>query len=567
MASNDSSSLNHVQPVRQNEYKSALPGYVRFDDGSKVKINLNSRSKSEIKQLKRKLASELHQIRSLKKKLESKEKFPSSYNDNHNNRIGNSGGGGGGNRIGTLARVNSEVSYVGPTNSRLLDGDEKKKTQMNSKKKLKQSGGGGKDGGGGKGVVAEFSKDLVKRSGELLGMLMKHQYGWVFNEPVDAKKLKLNDYYKIIKHPMDLGTVKSRLSKNWYKSPKEFAEDVRLTFNNAMKYNEKGQDVHAMADKLLKIFEDNWANLKAKTNCDKRGEMGYDASLPTPALKRAPGPRALSPAHGHHASSPAHGPHASSPAHGPASKRVPGPRASSLASGPASASARAPPSPAFPQKMFSETKNLDRTDSLTEPVHSKMKAAKTAADQGMISVLNKPKKNDTDNKPKKNDTDRGVMTYEEKQKLSIHLQSLPSEKLESVVQIIRKRNPGLFQQEDEIEVDIDSFDNETLWELHSYVTNYQKSMGKNDREAEVALQGREETGHKMLGTNMTSATAEAPKELGSVQMTVSASSPIKDHRQGQSMSRSSSSSSSGSDSRSSSSGSDSDSGSGTDAGQ
>ena len=473
VASNDSSSLNHVQPVPQNENKSALPGYVRFDDGSKVKINLNSRSKSEIKQLKRKLASELHQVRSLKKKLESKEKFTSSYNDNHNNRIGNSGGGGGGNRIGTLARVNSEVSYVGPTNSRLLDGDEKKKTQMNSNKKLKQSGGGGKDGGAGKGVVVEFSKDLVIGCGELLGKLMKHQYGWVFNEPVDAKKLKLHDYYKIIKHPMDLGTVKSRLSKNWYKSPKEFAEDVRLTFNNAMKYNEKGQDVHAMADKLLKIFEENWANFKAKTNFDKRGEMGYEASLPTPALKRAPGPRA------------------SSPAHGPASKRVPGPRASSPTSGPASASARAPSPASFPQTMPLETKTLDRTDSLTELVHSKMKAAKTVANQGRTSVLNKPKKNETV---------RGVMTYEEKQKLSIHLQSLPSEKLESVVQIIRKRNPGLFQQEDEIEVDIDSFDNETLWELHGYVTNYQKSMGKNEREAEVALQGREEAGHKMLGT-------------------------------------------------------------------
>ncbi|XP_011010083.1 PREDICTED: transcription factor GTE4-like isoform X2 [Populus euphratica] len=397
---------------------------------------------------------------------------------------------------------------------------------MNSNKKLKQSGGG-KDGGAGKGVV-EFSKDLVKGCGELLGKLMKHQYGWVFNEPVDAKKLKLHDYYKIIKHPMDLGTVKSRLSKNWYKSPKEFAEDVRLTFNNAMKYNEKGQDVHTMADTLLKIFEEKWANVQAKTNFDKRGEMGYDASLPTPALKRAPGPRA------------------SSPARGPASKRVPGPRASSPTSGPASASARAPSPASFPQTMPLETKTLDRTDSLTELVHSKMKAAKTVANQGRKSVLNKPKKNETV---------RGVMTYEEKQKLSIHLQSLPSEKLESVVQIIRKRNPGLFQQEDEIEVDIDCFDNETLWELHGYVTNYQKSMGKNEREAEVALQGREEAGHKMLGTNMTSATAEAPKELGS------------DHRQGHSMSRSSSSSSSGSDSRSSSSGSDSDSGSGSDAAQ
>ncbi|CAK7350100.1 unnamed protein product [Dovyalis caffra] len=456
---------------------------------------------------------------------------------------GNSGGGGGGNKIGTLARVNSEVSYVGPTNSRPLDGNEKKKTPVNSNKKLKQCGSGGKrDGGGGKGVVVEFSKDLVKRCGELLGNLMKHQYGWVFNEPVDAKKLKLHDYYKIIKHPMDLGTVKNRLSKNWYKSPKEFAEDVRLTFNNAMKYNEKGQDVHAMADTLLKIFEENWAKVKGQTNVDKRGQMGHDVTVPTPALKRAPGPRA------------------SSPACGSASKRAPGPRTSPPACGPAFASGRAPSPAAFQDTVPLETRTLDRTDSLTELVHSKMKAAKTAADQGRTSVSKKPKKNDTD---------KGEMTYEEKQKLSGNLQSLPSEKLESVVQIIRKRNPGLFQQEDEIEVDIDSFDNETLWELHRYVTDYQKSMSKNDREAEVALQGREEAGHYMHRTNLTSATAEAPKELGSAQMTISASSPIKEHRQGRSMSRSSSSSSSGSGSRSSSSGSDSDSssGSGSDAGQ
>jgi hypothetical protein len=133
-----------------------------------------------------------------------------------------------------------------------------------------------------------------------------------------------------------------------------------------------------------------------------------------------------------------------------------------------------------------ETRTLGGTDSLTELGHPNMKAA----DQGRASVSKKPKK----------DTDKSKMTYEEKQKLSISLQSLPSEKLESVVQIIRKRNPGLFQQEDEIEVDIDSFDNETLWELHSYVTNYRKSISKNDREAKVALQDREEAGHNMLGT-------------------------------------------------------------------
>ncbi|KAJ6292892.1 hypothetical protein OIU78_024965 [Salix suchowensis] len=112
---------------------SVLPGYVRFDDGSRVKINLNSRSKSDIKHLKRKLANELDQVRSLRKKLDSKEKFQSSFNDNFNNRItGNSGG----DRIGTLDRANSEVSYVGQTNSRPLYGNKKKKNPVNSKKKL-----------------------------------------------------------------------------------------------------------------------------------------------------------------------------------------------------------------------------------------------------------------------------------------------------------------------------------------------------------------------------------------------------------------------------------------------
>ncbi|KAB5534517.1 hypothetical protein DKX38_017603 [Salix brachista] len=238
---------------------------------------------------------------------------------------------------------------------------------------------------------------------------------------------------------MDLGTVKRRLSKNWYKTPEEFAGDVRLTFNNAMKYNEKGQDVHAMADTLLKIFEENWANVKAKTNPDKRREMGFGARLQTPASKRAPGPPASSPA-----------------------------------------SASAP----FPQTMPLETRTLGGTDSL-------MKAANTATDQGRASVEKKPEK----------DTDKRKMTYEEKQELSISLQNLPSEKLESAVHIIRKRNPGLFQQEDEIEVDIDSFDNETLWELHSHVNNYHMSTRRND--------------HNMLGTKFTSATAEAPKDLGS----------------------------------------------------
>jgi bromodomain-containing factor 1 len=78
------------------------------------------------------------------------------------------------------------------------------------------------------------------------------------------------------------------------------------------------------------------------------------------------------------------------------------------------------------------------------------------------------------------------MTFWEKQRLSNNLQDLPPEKLDNVVQIIKKRNLSLSQHDDEIEVDIDSFDVETLWELDRFVTNYKKSITKNKRKAELS---------------------------------------------------------------------------------
>ena len=95
------------------------------------------------------------------------------------------------------------------------------------------------------------------------------------------------------------------------------------------------------------------------------------------------------------------------------------------------------------------------------------------------------------------DTHKREMTFEEKQRLSASLQSLPAEKLENIVQIIKKRNPSLFQQEDEIEVDIDSFDTETLWELDRFVNNCKKSMSKN-KEKENGVEQVHPTGMEDL---------------------------------------------------------------------
>lgn len=105
---------------------------------------------------------------------------------------------------------------------------------------------------------------LLKQCEALLKRLMQHQYGWVFNEPVDIVKLNIPDYFNIIKHPMDFGTIKGKIESGAYLSPWGFLSDVRLTFSNAMTYNPPGNDVHIMADTVRKFFEVRWKQIEKK---------------------------------------------------------------------------------------------------------------------------------------------------------------------------------------------------------------------------------------------------------------------------------------------------------------
>ncbi|KAG8638722.1 transcription factor GTE10 isoform X1 [Manihot esculenta] len=105
---------------------------------------------------------------------------------------------------------------------------------------------------------------LMKQCETLLNRLLAHQFGWVFSEPVDVVKLNIPDYFTVIKNPMDLGTVKSKIASGAYSSPLGFAADVRLTFSNATKYNPPGNDVHFMAEALSKYFEVRWKVIEKK---------------------------------------------------------------------------------------------------------------------------------------------------------------------------------------------------------------------------------------------------------------------------------------------------------------
>nr|GMC48638.1 transcription factor GTE8-like [Ipomoea batatas] len=111
---------------------------------------------------------------------------------------------------------------------------------------------------------SSLNATLLKQCGNLLKNLMTHQHGWVFNEPVDPVKLNIPDYFTVIKHPMDLGTIKKKLASGQYSNPLDFLADVRLTFSNAMTYNPPGNHVHIMADTLRKFFEMRWKLIEKK---------------------------------------------------------------------------------------------------------------------------------------------------------------------------------------------------------------------------------------------------------------------------------------------------------------
>ena len=97
-------------------------------------------------------------------------------------------------------------------------------------------------------IVGALKKsDMRKKCMPVLKKLQEYEYGWIFNDPVNPVELNLPDYWEIIKKPMDLGNVKKKLDNDNYRNVDEFADDVRLVFDNAVQYNGLDSDVTQVA--------------------------------------------------------------------------------------------------------------------------------------------------------------------------------------------------------------------------------------------------------------------------------------------------------------------------------
>lgn len=65
----------------------------------------------------------------------------------------------------------------------------------------------------------------------------------------------MQDYFEIVKNPIDLSTIKRKLDTGQYQEPWQYVEDVWLMFNNAWLYNRKTSRVYKYCTKLAEVFE------------------------------------------------------------------------------------------------------------------------------------------------------------------------------------------------------------------------------------------------------------------------------------------------------------------------
>ena len=299
---------------------------------------------------------------------------------------------------------------------------------------------------------------------EVMNEMNKPKYqviGYPFYNPVDPVALNIPHYHKLIKRPMDLGTIGSKLKGGQYENAKEFEGDIRLMFQNCYKFNPANDPVNAMGHQFEGVFDEKWAEKKT----------WLDDHVPR--------------------------------------------------SGPQSASSSAEPEEeeddddeddeeeeenqlsilqkqiaAMSKQVEMIQKKKSSPPALSKKTNKGSKPVKKEAKKNSSAAPIKSEKKGASKSAKKEKAP--YVTYEQKQDISNRINSLPESKMATALKIIRDNMPNLkvmFElliyetipnylvhwpeinidqgvQEDEIELDIDELSNEVLFKLLGFVRKY-----------------------------------------------------------------------------------------------
>lgn len=105
--------------------------------------------------------------------------------------------------------------------------------------------------------TAEQLKYCLKIINGLFGRQYEN-WAWFFYDPVD--KAIVPGYYDVIKKPMDMNTIKRKLEQDGYANANQFYKDFRQLIENCYTFNPAGT-VREAGHKLEEEFNRRWANL------------------------------------------------------------------------------------------------------------------------------------------------------------------------------------------------------------------------------------------------------------------------------------------------------------------
>jgi len=260
--------------------------------------------------------------------------------------------------------------------------------------------------------------EQLKYCGKILTDFSKQKKYWPdvapFMEPVDWRGLNLPSYPKIVKKPMDLGTMRAKLDRGEYPNANRFWDDFKLMIKNCFAFNPSNTPVYKAAQHVQEAFDEKWKCLPPLREVSDDDDDSDDESDSEHAMTIAMMENQLA----------------------------------TLKSG----------IDAIKKKKPKKDKLIKR-DKYGAPVPGSSKNGKPVTSQKVGGKIKKMKML----------PDEEVLSFEQKKDLSETIQTLEGPKLERVIQIIHEGVPEIRDSTEEIELDIDSLPASVLTKLYNFV--------------------------------------------------------------------------------------------------
>ena len=117
-----------------------------------------------------------------------------------------------------------------------------------------------------------------KRTQRIVDEIISNDLSISFRQPVD--KISVPDYYDVIKTPIDLGVIQSKVQAKAYPSPVEVKADMELLFANCKQYNKEGDPAMTRGEELKKVFDGLWQEAKVEELMAESACMSGEDSMP-----------------------------------------------------------------------------------------------------------------------------------------------------------------------------------------------------------------------------------------------------------------------------------------------